>query len=226
MTIDMLKLNLAEPRDQAGDARQNKNEREKWLAELEKKSFQINDDQLRHVDSLPSPGRAHVNPPNTDNPSRWPDAAASTAPTPENAARTDSNLLVDQASVPIAPVPARLPVTPRLAAQPSAAWVHPFVTPPLSGTRLTVEAAQAVHRIEVLMSQLRFMDLNVRITRQGEEVTLWIRDFKQKYGQQVYHWIKELQAMLPRSGQKLTRIVVNGKELVHPGELIGGVKWQ
>jgi hypothetical protein len=226
VTIDLIRPEPSGPRDDAGDSRHKKADRGKWLAELEQKSFQVSDDRIRQPDSLPVAEKPPGSAPLTGSQPPWLEAAGSEPSVAGETAWSRAGLQAYQTSAPRVSGPALDPAPARAGLQQPAAWAPPSINLPLSGSRLTAQTAQAVQRVEVLMSQLRFMELNVRITQQGEEVTLWIRDFKQKYGQQAYHWIKELQTILPRCGQKLTRIVVNGRELVHLGELIGGDKWQ
>jgi hypothetical protein len=57
-------------------------------------------------------------------------------------------------------------------------------------------------------------------------MTIWVRDFKQKYGAELFHWVQDLQQLLESSGKTLERVMVNGKQVQHLNELLGGGKWQ
>lgn len=90
----------------------------------------------------------------------------------------------------------------------------------------TVQSLQAAQSFDALMNKMRFTDLNIRITQQGDELTLWVRDFTQKYSVEVFNWVKDLQSLLRSSGKSLAKIMVNGKQLQHPNQLLGGQSWQ
>lgn len=90
----------------------------------------------------------------------------------------------------------------------------------------TVQSLQAAQSFDVLMNKMRFTDLNIRITQQGDELTLWVRDFSQKYSVEVFSWVKDLQSLLRSSGKSLAKIMVNGKQIQHPNQLLGGQSWQ
>ena len=76
------------------------------------------------------------------------------------------------------------------------------------------------------MNQMRFTDVNVRLTQSGGELTLWIRDFRQKYATEVFNWVRDLQGVLAEQGSSLSRIMVNGKRITHINELLGASSWQ
>jgi len=228
MTIDGIKPDQpdAAPEGSNGSVKQ-KADREKWLAELEKKSFQISDDTLPQEQGRPDRASPDTNPSPAEKSPPWLENGVPAGFESEIAAPEQPQ----QPSVGIAPPTAGIgsaPATPGPAGiDTGVAWTqNAAINQQVNGNRFDAQAAQAAQRVEVLMNQLKFMDLNVRLTRQGEEVTLWIRDFKQKYAQQAYQWIKDLQTLLPQTGQKLTKIVVNGKQLVHINELLGGGTWQ
>jgi hypothetical protein len=227
MTIDGIKPDQPEgARDNGTGSTQKKADREKWLAELEKKSFQVNDDRLTAKDDQLDPDSPEAV---ADQPKQktWLAAAAADGAPPEVAEPAQA---LQPLVTPGAPA-ARTPGLPAGFGAPGidagATWSqNPSLNFQPAGHRITAQTVQATQRLEVLMNQLKFMEVNIRVTQQGEEVTLWIRDFKQKYAQQAYQWVKDLQALLPQIGQKLTKIVVNGTELVHLNELLGGGKWQ
>jgi hypothetical protein len=52
-------------------------------------------------------------------------------------------------------------------------------------------------------------------------MTLWIRDFQNRYAQELVHWVQDLQALLESQGRPLTRIMLNGKPLQHITDILG-----
>ena len=110
-----------------------------------------------------------------------------------------------------------------------------FIKPQLNSTLIgsavfrgapTVETLQAAQRFDALMNKMRFSDLNIRITQHGDELTLWVRDFTQKYSVEVFNWVKDLQSLLNSAGKSFAKIMVNGKQIHHQNELLGGQSWQ
>jgi hypothetical protein len=77
-------------------------------------------------------------------------------------------------------------------------------------------------RYEALMSQTRFMEVNIQLTQSGGSVTLWIRDFKNKYANEVFHWTRSLETLLRERGQSLSRIMLNGKPIPSIEAVFGG----
>jgi hypothetical protein len=53
-------------------------------------------------------------------------------------------------------------------------------------------------------------------------LTLWIRDFKQKYSSEVFQWTNSLENLLRENGQSLSRIMLNGKNINNINAIYGG----
>ena len=66
------------------------------------------------------------------------------------------------------------------------------------------------------------MDVNIQLTQSKDGLTLWIRDFKQKYSSEVFQWAKSLEGLLRENGQSLSRIMLNGKNINNINEIFGG----
>lgn len=197
--------------------------REEWLAQLEDAAFALQDNSLRRYmdDDLPSTEENTV-------------TASHNQSFVLNAARHQSiaelQRILTSGVGPNTPVgmglsgpgPAYAPVNPAAIAgnaPPAPAINNP--SPQTSPSKPT-----ATPNLQQLINRLQFSDLNVTVTNRGDEMTLWVRDFKQKYATELFHWIKDLGQFLQGSGKSLSRIMVNGEQINHVNELLGGGKWQ
>lgn len=197
--------------------------RDEWLAQLEDAAFTVQDDSLRqhrddHVpraEELPGTLRHHEPAP-LDVPRHQTIIAL------QNALAASGNRTPSAASAVVRPGAAYLPGN-------SAATVgNPALASPpntLQNQPVAQRAALAP-RLEHLINRLQFSELNVSVTSRGDEMTLWVRDFKQKYGSELFHWVQDLGQFLQGNGKSLSRIMVNGKQIHHVNELLGGGKWQ
>jgi hypothetical protein len=188
----------------------------RWLAELEKDSFTVKDDKIRlglstiagmisrpvehQPESQPEPNRE-----STGQKLAWPDVTAlnPAATLPFNVAFTENGARPQQPMVNIA------------ANQKSLRTLRPSMNGP--------ESLKSIQRFDALVNKMQFADFNVQVTRTGSQSTLWIRDFKQKYGPELYQWVRELQSLMKESGQAFHKIMVNGKPLAHINQLLGGL---
>ena len=197
--------------------------RDDWLAQLEDASFALQDDSLRQHqgDDLPRPDAAR-------------DDSRRHEPQPFDVARHQAIAQLQgvllaagthnlpAGNMPAASTPLNAPVSP----------APPPVGSPLT-TAISSQAPKApspqtfsTTSVEHLMNRLRFSEFNISVTTRGDEMTLWVRDFKQKYASELFHWVKDLGQLLQGSGKSLNRIMVNGKQIHHVNELLGGGKWQ
>ena len=201
-----------------GDAR-----REQWLSELEKESFAVSDE------SLPSGVNARMEPPAL----RLDDPQAPAAPARAQdpfAVAAELAAFAGRLAPTVASLTPGAPLAPRLqsASMPEPRGLDGWQISTLAsnGSRSPDAASlRLAQRYDALMNQLRFTDLNVRVTQSAGELTLWIRDFKQKYAVEVFNWVRDLQGLLAEQGNSLSRIMVNGKRISHVNELMGGSQW-
>lgn len=210
----------------AAAPRRDDTQREQWLSALEQTSFKLGDETLADDPAstgapLPS-GFADPGARNDGAPPRDPFAAANepagvlTAPPMGSTAGIPgvSSLSGPHAIQPAMPEPRGLE-----------GWQ--IATLPSGGTRSPDgNGLRLAQRYDALMNQMRFTDVNLRLTQSGGELTLWIRDFRQKYSIEVFNWVRDLQGLLSEQGSTLSRIMVNGKRITHINELLGASSWQ
>ncbi len=199
-------------------------QREQWLSALEKESFGLSDDALPQdqasADVPAPPGLIAYGTPEGE----------ATPPDPFAAAAELANLVTASRAG---------PAIPGVSAARAAQGMQPAVpeprglegwqiaTLPSGGTRSPdANGLRLAQRYDALMNQMRFTDVNVRLTQSGGELTLWVRDFRQKYAVEVFNWVRDLQGLLAEQGSSLSRIMVNGKRITHINELLGASSWQ
>jgi len=201
------------------------NKADEWLAALERASFTVTDDRI-DAPASPEPGAPQQGgvpmPGVPPIPPAPPELAVQGSGMAQLPARGHSpmtpsastGLPVNPATVTYrAPGAATLPlpgvrVSQNLLAQ--------------SFTKLTGNAPGASQRYRALLNQATFIDVNLQLTHSSEGPVLWIRDFKAKYSQELHHWTQELQTVLEEQGQKLSRIMLNGRPINQISDILGG----
>jgi hypothetical protein len=223
MSLDTIGLDMTakDPEGRPGAA--GNGDPEKWLAALEKSAFEIKDDSVNF-------GQRKI-----FDPESLPDEVRTGSAL--DALRPAVNTAAAQlASMPVSAQPAIAPAsgfgatpTAGLPSAPGQIGGSGFEQSKLAMLRPQVngpQGARAAQRFDAMMNQMRFTDLNISVTRAGDNVTLWIRDFKQKYGQELFHWVRDLQGLMQENGTELSRIMVNGRQLNHVNQLLGDAQWQ
>jgi hypothetical protein len=209
------------PGDASREARGSS--KEKWLSALEKESFGITDDSLRDQTGAQSRG-GHKS--GVDGSGQQGYASVS----PDTVYHEKQGIPKHQLSNP-ARMSVQLPVGFNRALPNQIPQAMPGQTP--SDTAKTVSSNPArpgitmsspglSQRYEALLNQTRFMDVNIQLTQSRDGMTLWIRDFKNKYSNEVFHWAQSLETLLGEKGQSISRIMLNGKNLSTIDEIIGG----
>lgn len=210
----------------AAGAQRDDAQREQWLSALEKESFRLSDEAL--PDDAVSAG--------VPLPSGLADPE-----TPDDGAtpRDPFAVTAELAGLFTAPGTRAAAGIPSVTGVPAAQRMQPSVPEPrgLEGWQIATLSSggtrspdanglRLAQRYDALMNQMRFTDVNVRLTQSGGELTLWIRDFRQKYAAEVFNWVRDLQGLLAEQGSSLSRIMVNGKRITHINELLGASSWQ
>jgi hypothetical protein len=194
---------------------------EEWLAALEKASFEINDNRLRTPDSSPAEFTANwvKSAQELDNSQAQLREAGLPSPvvaTPQRAVSSPTAitaLIRSSAS-------SLLPTVPS-AVQAGAGARSPQGLLASSMGSLATGSVKTSTAYQSLLNQAAFLDINLQLTRSGEGTVLWIRDFKEKYSQELVHWVKDLQAVLAEQGRPLMRIMLNGQPVNEISELLG-----
>ena len=224
MAIESTGMDIAARHGLAGQGGQGKHAArgDEWLAALERSSFELSDDSLR---TPAGAGVAALE--NLHNPVPRPPSIPGVEPS------TGSS---GPAAAPGTPAPPASAGPPGVAA--------PSVSPPSMATgsgslptglpnrvhqaplaqsfvQLAGSAPGASHRFRALLNQASFIDVNLQLTQSNEGPVLWIRDFKQKYSEELQHWIKDLQAVLAEQGQSLSRIMLNGQPIKQLSDISG-----
>ncbi|MFT5334914.1 MAG: hypothetical protein ACJASY_002300 [Halioglobus sp.] len=208
--------------DTSGDARDKLKDR--WLAALEEDSLTLTDNSLSGDKGLGQHAahRAELEQALAQSqrlgtmPSRLPGMTQPGFPGPEQLGQSGP------------PVNGVQMLSGKLAGQPQG---MPMGMPANAGTptargpgqpALSMSAPGFGLRYEALLNQTRFMDVNIQVTQSKDGLTLWIRDFKQKYSSEVFQWTKSLENLLREKGQSLSRIMLNGKTLTNINAIFGG----
>jgi len=219
---DDIIVSINTPPKSVGSTSTPSGNRDEWLAQLEDAAFALRDDSLRpHQDDA-------RNPANGDHPQMPTDEPVSSTSAQEQSITDIQNVFSTRVS--------------QQYLSRNAAAIRQFISrpssplPPSVGTTSTltsngpsspgVRPATSAPRLEQLLNRLHFSELNISVTSRGDEMTIWVRDFKQKYGAELFHWVQDLQQLLESSGKTLARVMVNGKQVQHLNELLGGGKWQ
>jgi hypothetical protein len=226
MQVDPQSLVPAPGGNGAAGPQRDDTQREQWLSALEQESFTLSDETL--PDGAASAGAPRlsgiVDPEAPEDVSAPRDPFATAAElaglfTPPGARASAgippvSGMSAAQRMQPVIPEPRGLE-----------GWQ--IATLSSGGTRSPdANGLRLAQRYDALMNQMRFTDVNVRLTQSGGELTLWIRDFRQKYAAEVFNWVRDLQGLLAEQGSSLSRIMVNGKRITHINELLGASSWQ
>ena len=188
--------------------------RDRWLAALEDDAFGLPDGGLNKEHNNPgsSAGRQHA------------EIQANFESTPQSARAQISTLadtrapIVSGAAQAIVP-PALMP-TPAFntASLDAAIQQRSAVVDQRVARSAEIKTAQP---FDALVNQSRFFDVNVQLTKSKQGLTLWIRDFKQKYQQDLQHWINDVKSMLAEQNMTLYRVVINGKAVASTTHVFG-----
>lgn len=216
-------VSMMPPQKPEGKSATPAGNRDDWLAQLEDAAFALQDDSLRQHqgDDLPRPDEAQ-NDTRRHEPQPFDVARHQAIAQLQGVLLAAGKHNLPAGNMPPTSTAFNAPVSP---AAPSVG--SPLTTPVSSQVPKAAPAqTSAAPSVEHLMNRLRFSEFNVSVTTRGDEMTLWVRDFKQKYASELFHWVKDLGHLLQGSGKSLARIMVNGKQIHHVNELLGGGKWQ
>lgn len=209
-------------KDASKDLRESS--REKWLSALEKESFGISDDTLKDHDSAEQRGDL---PPEFGGPQQQGQILGRPDTPAEILAR--QGMSQGQAKSPSAFAPPAQGFSPGLSSLlPQAVPGQPgsvsadVLNRQAARPGITMSSPGFAQRYEALLSQTRFMDVNIQITQSKDGLTLWIRDFKNKYANEVFQWTQSLDNLLRERGQSITRIMLNGKAITTIASIFGG----
>ena len=226
MQVDPQSLVPAPGGNGAAGPQRDDTQREQWLSALEQESFTLSDETL--PDGGVSAGVARlsgiVDPEAPEDVSAPRDPFATAA---ELAALfTPPGVRASAAIPPVSGMSAAQRMQPVMP-EPRGLEGWQIATLSSSGTRSPdANGLRLAQRYDALMNQMRFTDVNVRLTQSRGELTLWVRDFRQKYAVEVFNWVRDLQGLLAEQGSSLSRIIVNGKRITHINELLGASSWQ
>ena len=226
MQIDPQSMVPAPGGNGAAGPQRDDSQREQWLSALEQESFTLGDETL--PEDAASAG--------VPQPSGLVDPEALTE---ASTSRDPFVVAAELAGLFTAPTARASTDIPALQGMSSAQRMQPVMPEPrgLEGWQIATLSSggtrspdanglRLAQRYDALMNQMRFTDVNVRLTQSGGELTLWVRDFRQKYAVEVFTWVRDLQCLLAEQGSSLSRIMVNGKRITHINELLGASSWQ
>jgi hypothetical protein len=194
--------------------------RDRWLAALEQESFQVTDNRLRApsgdrtetVDDSAPAAKAQLSLPGLQPSPLLP------APTPGTGAELLQQALMQAGAPPLALGPGPAMPTAGAAAMQGSPPI-PRVTAGAQGPGLNTPTRLG-SPMEAIINRARFLDVNLQLTHSGNKTTLWIRDFRQKYSQEILRLVEDLRAALMQQGRSLSRIMVNGKPVHHVTDLL------